>query len=66
MRIDKKEMLDDLRESKEFCMTTIDACKKLLAKSVAKSDDIPVNVGIAILAGLAEIKRVVKDYYGTI
>ena len=28
-----KEMLDDLRESKEFCMTTIEACKKLLAKN---------------------------------
>lgn len=62
MRTDKKEMLDDLRNSKEFCMTTIAACKKLLATS----DDVPTKVAIAILAGLAEIKRVVEDYYGTI
>lgn len=62
MRTDKKEMLDDLRESKEFCMTTITACKKLLATS----DTVTAKTAVAILAGLAEIKRVVEDYYGTI
>ena len=62
MRTDKKEMRDDFRQSKEFCMITITACKKLLATS----DNIPDKVAIAILAGLAEIKRVVEDYYGTI
>ena len=62
MRTDKKEMREDLRKSKEFCMKTIDTCIMLLAKD----EDIPTNVGIAILAGIAEIKRVIKDYYGTI
>lgn len=62
MRTDKQEMREDLRESKEFCMTTITACKKLLATN----DDVTAKVAIAILAGLAEIRRVVEDYYGTI
>ena len=62
MRTDKKEMLDDLRESKELCMTTIAACKKLLVTS----DDITTKLAVSVLAGLAEIKRVVEDYYGTI
>ena len=62
MPTDKKEMRDDLRQTKEFCMITITACKKLLATS----DTITAKTAIAILAGLAEIKRVIKDYYGTI
>lgn len=62
MRTDKQEMNEDLRSSKEFCMVTITACKKLLATS----DDVTAKVAVAILAGLAEIKRVVEDYYGTI
>lgn len=62
MSTDKKEMIDDLRKSKEFCMLTITACKKLLATN----DSIPSNIAFSILAGLSEIKRVVEDYYGTI
>ena len=62
MRTNKKEMLDDLRNSKEFCITTITACKKLLATS----DAVTAKEAVAILAGLAEIKRVIKDYYGII
>ena len=62
MPTDKKEMRDDLRQSKEFCMVTITACKKILAES----DNVTVKTAVAILAGLAEIKRVVEDYYGTI
>lgn len=61
-KTDKQEMIDDLRKSKEFCMITITACKKLLSVN----DNVPTKVAIAILAGLAEIKRVVEDYYGTI
>lgn len=62
MSTDKKEMIDDLRKSKEFCMLTITACKKVLSTN----DNVPANVAVAILAGLAEIKRVVEDYYGII
>lgn len=62
MLTDKKEMAEDLRQSKEFCMITITACKKLLATS----DTVTAKEAVAILAGLAEIKRVIKDYYGTI
>lgn len=62
MLTDKKEMAEDLRQSKEFCMITITACKKLLATS----DTVTTKEAVAILAGLAEIKRVIKDYYGTI
>ena len=59
---DKHEMIDDFRESKKLCMATITACKHLLATS----DDVPAKVAVAILAGLAEIKKVVQDYYGII
>lgn len=61
-KTDKKEMLDDLRKSKEFCIVTITACKTFLVTN----DDVPMKAAIAILAGLDEIMRVVEDYYGTI
>ena len=61
-KTDKQEMIEDFRQRKEFCMLTINACKTLLATS----DNVPSNVAIAILAGLAEIKRVIEDYYGII
>ena len=62
MRTDEEEMLDDLRKRREFCMVTISACKKV----IATSDTLKAMEAVAILAGLAEIKRVIKDYYGTI
>lgn len=62
MRTDKEAMLEDMRQSKDFCMTTIFACKKILAEN----GNIKVKDYVAILAGLAEIKKVIKDYFGSI
>lgn len=62
MRSDKLDMIEDFQKCKKLCMTTINACKKL----VATTDTMSELTSAAFFCGLDELKAVVEDYFGTI
>ena len=64
MPSDKEVMLNDMKKSKALCMATIALCKKFLIED--EDEAFSMTERLAILAGLDELTRVVKDYFGTI
>lgn len=64
MLSDKEAMLNDMKKSKALCMATIALCKAILIED--EDEAFSMVERLAILAGLDELTRVVKDQFGTI